>query len=241
VTEAARIADATSRPGTPLVFIVDDGDDTASFLATQAANVIRAAVPPDRVADVYIYVGTPERYFAGEPTVRGNPEYDALSDLYQRDIPDGPAVAFLLSSFDRDPEAIRAPGLFNWNGGVYSSVPPTTAPALGSARDPLDASSPWAIVLATIAILAFVSAIGFAWARWAGLDGVASAAASPAFGVATLVLSSVLVDRLGLRLGSGAGPWVASILAGGAGIALLFVQGKPATDTPPPIEQQPHE
>jgi hypothetical protein len=241
VTEAARIADATSRPGTPLVFIVDDTDDTASFLATQAANVIRAAVPPDRVADVFIYVGTPERYFAGEPTIRGNPEYDALSSLYERDIPDGPAVAFLLSSFDRDPEAIRAPGLFNWNGGVYASVPSTTAPALAPAREPLLPSSPWRIVLATLAILAFTFAVGFAWARWAGLDTIATVATAPAFGVAALVLSSVLVDRVGLRLGSGVGAWVASILAAGAGVVLLLVQGNPGPESPPAVQEQPGE
>ena len=89
-TTAGRIAD-TLPAGTPLVFIVDDDDATLSFLATRAANVIRASVPPERVADVFIYVGTPQNFLRGEPTVRGSAEYDAMSRLYLSDIPEDPA------------------------------------------------------------------------------------------------------------------------------------------------------
>ena len=89
-TTAARIAD-TLPSGTPLVFIVDDDDATVSFLATRAANVIRASMPPDRVADVFIYVGTAANFLRGEPTVRGSVEYDAMSRLYLHDIPQDPA------------------------------------------------------------------------------------------------------------------------------------------------------
>ena len=35
---------------------MDTGDETATFAALQAANVIRASVPPDRIADVHIVV-----------------------------------------------------------------------------------------------------------------------------------------------------------------------------------------
>ncbi len=85
-TTAARIA-GSLEPGTPLVFIVDDADSTVSFLATRAANVLRAAMPPDRADDVYVYVGTPHNFIVGEPTIRGSAEYDAMSRLYLADIP----------------------------------------------------------------------------------------------------------------------------------------------------------
>ena len=96
-TEVGRIA-ATTPPGTPIVVIVNDIDDTAIFLATQAGNILRAAVPPERAGDVYIYVGDPARYFAGEPTLRGNAEYDALSSQLLDDIPAGDAAVFVLRS-----------------------------------------------------------------------------------------------------------------------------------------------
>ncbi len=239
VTEAARIADATSEPGTPLVFLVDDSDSTASYLATQAANVIRAAMPADRVADVFVYVGTPENYFAGRPTIRDSSEYNALSRLYLSDIPGGPATAFLLTSFDRRPAAIRSPGLFNWNGGVYSSVRPTTVTELGPPREPLRPSSPWKIVFSSLAILVLFGAVGFAWTRWAGLDGIAAAASAPAFGVGTLVLAGILVERVGLSLHGGTGPSIATLIAAGTGVVLLLAQGKPAAPATPPIQQQP--
>ena len=63
VTLAGRIAAARSTPGTPLVFVADSTDpDEALFLLGHTANVARAAVPPDRAEDVYVY----PRH-AGEP------------------------------------------------------------------------------------------------------------------------------------------------------------------------------
>lgn len=238
VTTAGRIAEGSSSPGTPLVFLVDDADATASFLATRAANVIRAAVPPERAGDVYLYVGTPENYFDGEPTLRGNPEYDALSRLYLADIPERPAVVFLLTSFDRDPRAIPTRGLFDRGGGVYSSErPPPGAAGLEPARDPLEPSSPREIVLAAGAILALTGAVGYAWARWAGLDALAAAAVAPGFGVATLILGGVAADRLGLSLAGGGGTSIVTLVAAGLGIALLVVQPEPAAPSAPAVEE----
>ena len=195
------------QPGIPLVFIVDDTDATASFLATRAADVIRAAMPPDRVADVYIYVGTPHNFLAGVPTIRSNAEYDALSRLYFRDNPQDPelpSVAFVLAPFNRTPDATAGPGLFRWSRGVFTTIP-GPSPLL-PARDPLEPSSPIGIGLATLAILGLAGAVGFGWARWAGLDLLAAFAVAPAFGVATLALGGVAFERLGLPLSGSVGP-----------------------------------
>ena len=241
VTMAGRIADATSTAGTPLVFIVDDTDATASFLATRAMNVIRASVPPDRAADVYVYVGTPRNYFAGIATQRSNPEYDALSRLYLSDIPSGPTSVFLLTSFDRDLEAIHTRGLYNWNGGVYSSESPARTGSLDQARDPLVPSSPWRTIEAAVTILALTGAVGYAWARWAGLDTMAAVATAPAFGAVTLILGGMLADLIGLSLAGSVGPAIVTLCAGATGIVLLITQGQPPAPTPVTVEEQPPE
>ncbi len=145
-TTAARIAD-TLPPGTPLVFIVDDDDATVSFLATRAANVIRASVPPDRAADVRIYVGTPENFLAGEPTIRGSDEYDAMSRLYLGDIPRiprRPRSSWRRSTGRRTPRPTPRS-----SGGRRVCTRRVPGPsALGPADDPLEPSSPAQIVLA---------------------------------------------------------------------------------------------
>ncbi|MGZ8585468.1 MAG: hypothetical protein ACXWXP_08330, partial [Actinomycetota bacterium] len=192
-TTAARIAD-TLAPGTPLVFIVDDADATVSFLATRAANVLRAAMPPDRADDVYVYVGTPHNFLVGAPTTRGSEEYDAMSRLNLGDIPKDAghlAVGFVLAPFDRTPEAVSDPDLFRWSRGVYATISPS---ALGVSRDPLRPSSPAQIVLAAFALLALNGIVGFGWARWAGLDLLAAAGVAPAIGVATGVIGGVALE-----------------------------------------------
>ena len=238
-TTAARIAD-TLPTGTPLVFIVDDDDATVSFLATRAANVIRASMPPGRVADVFIYVGTAANFLRGEPTVRGSVEYDAMSRLYLRDIPQDPApAAFVLAPFNRTPDATSDPALTRWGRGVYSTVPGPTR--LAAPNDPLEPSSPAQIVLTAFLLLALTSAVGLGWARWAGLDALASAAVAPAIGVATLAVVGVALEPLGLPLSGSVGPTIVALLAGGAGFVLLVLQGKASAPPSPSVEEQPAE
>ena len=83
--------------GSPAVFIVDDPDATATFLGARAANILRAAADGGRAADIYVFVGTISDYFAGKPTVRGDPEYDSLSRLTLADIPQDPGSPRLRS------------------------------------------------------------------------------------------------------------------------------------------------
>ena len=237
VTTAARIAE-TLPLGTPLVFIVDDTDATASFLATRAANVIRAAIPPDRVADVYVYVGTPQNFLAGIATIRGDDEYDALSRLYLHDIPQdpqAPSIGFVLAPFNRTPEAAALPDAFRWSRGVFATIPgPSPLPP---ARDPLEPSSPTGIALAAVAILVLTGAVGFGWARWAGLDLLSAIAVAPAFGVATLALSGVAGERLSLPLSGSVGPTIVTLVAAGTGVLLLIVQRHGAAPPSPTVQE----
>jgi hypothetical protein len=223
VTEAGRIAD-TVPPGTPLVFVVDDADATATFLATRAGNVIRAAVPPDRAADVYVFVGTPEDLRAGRPTVRGDAEYDELSRRSLAAIPtDGPdPLVLVVEPFDRTGAGDGDPRLSAWSPGVAASIPGTLegAPA---AREPLAPSSPGGIALAAVTTLALAGVVGFGWSRWALRDRVAAIAFAPALGVATLVLAAVSLERLGLPLTGGVGPKVVVLVAGAGGYLVRMV------------------
>ena len=241
VTMAARIAQAAA-PDAPMVFIVDQRDGNASFLATRGANVIRAVVPPDRAADVYVYVGTASNLFAHVPTILGRTEYDALSRLYLSDIPEGPTTVFLLSAFDQGNVATDDPHLYPWGDGVSSSVAPgDVGTQLAPASEPLRPSSAVQIVLTTFAILGLCGAVGFGWARWSGLDVVAAAAIAPAFGVAALALCGVALERMGLPLSGSGGPTVVVLLAAAAGYALLVVQ-RPAVAPPAPsVQQEPRE
>jgi hypothetical protein len=226
-TEAGRIA-ATTPPGTPLVFIVNDADNTSIFLATQAANIIRAAVPPDRARDVYVYVGDPARFFAGEPTFRGNPEYDTLSRQLLDDIPEGDGAVFVLREFDRVGGAQGDPHFVRWSPAVVSTVPdPRPLPA-GDGE--LTASSPWAIAGSTIAVALLLWVLGFGWARWTFADRVAAAAAAPGFGVATLAIAGLLGERLGVPLAGSWGPTLVSVVGGGLGYGLLIGKGVPAAE-----------
>ena len=70
------------------------------------------------------------------------------------------------------------------------------------------------------------------WARWTFDDRVAALVAAPAFGVATITICGLALERLGVPLVGLWGPAFASALAGLGGYALRLVQG-PAVDDPP--------
>ena len=92
-----------------------------------------------------------------------------------------------------------------------------------------------------VVTLALTGAVGFGWARWAGLDAPASAAVAPAIGVATLAVVGVALEPLGLPLSGSVGPTIVALLAGGVGLVLLVLQGKASAPASPSVEEQPAE
>ena len=239
-TTAARIAD-TLPTGTPLVFVVDDDDATVSFLATRAANVIRASMPPGP--------GRRRLHLRGNgrelPARRAHRPRERR---VRRDVSPLPA---------RHPAGSRPgrvrPGAVQPNagrhvrsrahplgtGGVFDACP--ARPASAAPDDPLEPSSPAQIVLTAFLLLALTGAVGLGWARWAGLDAPASAAVAPAIGVATLAVVGVALEPLGLPLSGSVGPTIVALLAGGAGYVLLVLQGKASAPPSPSVEEQPAE
>jgi hypothetical protein len=235
-TTAGRIA-ATLPAGTPLVFIVNDNDTTAIFQATYAANVIRAAIPPERAQDVHLYVGDTDRYFAHQPTVRHDPVYDTLSRTSLAEIPARPAAVFVIHEFNTAPAAREDPHLVRWDSEVSSTVPGPRPLHAGSGE--LHASNPWQIAGSSLAILLLLWAIGYGWARWAFADAGAAVAAAPGFGVAALIVVALILERVGIPFTGSGGPTAASALAGGLGYLLLVLKGKAVGQPPSEVHEHP--
>ncbi len=219
---AGRIA-ATTEPGTPLVFVANDPVTPSVFLASHSLNVARAAVPAERAGDVYVYVGTPDNLLIGAATVRGDDLYDLASQDSLEQIPtDRPMAVFVVSELNRDPVAFESPALTRWSAGVASSVPnprplpPTEGEMTPSSQDEIRAT--------TVRTILLLFVIGMGWAWWCMSDVTGALAIAPAFGVATLSISALALERLGLQIASPEVATVAAALAGGSGYALLALR-----------------
>jgi hypothetical protein len=224
--------EAVSRlqPGTPLAFLVNEADDTVSFLATRAGNVIRAGVPPDRIRDVVVVV----------PSVGGAPasgERGALERLTARDLSAAEARSgrkaevIVLTPFDEVDQPKDA-----------LVVDPSRPVKDFYPVDPLEPSSAAGIAWASIVALALLTLAGYGWARIGLADAITAAAAAPAIGAAMLILVATALDALGVPLGRASGALAASALAGGGGYLIRFVlERRAGSGAAPQIEEQPPE
>jgi hypothetical protein len=214
-------------PGTPVVLPVDDGDVTSTFLAARAINLARAAVPPERAADVYVFVGSVRDLFANRPTERGDPEFDALSASTLRAIPPAPEPEMIVDpSFYALPDAASHPRLRDYGGEMFASFESTfRGGPVGEVRDPLGfgPASASIIALASVGILLLLAVLGSGYARSVFDDVATAIATAPAFGAASLTLVAVLLDTLGFRLEGLGVALAASALAGLGGFALLLL------------------
>ncbi len=226
---AAGHAAASLPPHTPLVFIVDDADATASFLAPRAENVIRASVPPDRIRDVHVYVGRPGLYLANRPTARGDPEFDALSQTYLARIraagagPGGNAVAFVLAPFARADFAVtRQTGVPTLGPETLVLNDPALAPgATATHFRTLTSASPLGTFATSAGTLLLLFGIGFGWSSVTTRDPFTAFALAPAFGIAALILFGIALERLAVPL-TGAGPPMISAVAAAGGYLLRW-------------------
>ena len=224
--------EAVSRlePGTPVAFLVNEPDDTVSFLATRAGNVIRAGVPPDRIRDVVVVVPP-----LGAGTT--SDERAALERLTARDLSEAEdragrsAAVFVLTPFD---EVDRPAGalVVDPSRPVKDSYP----------VDPLEPSSAAGVAWASVATLALLWVAGYGWARIGLAEATTAAAAAPAIGAAMLILVAVVLDALGVPLGTTAGAVAVSALAGGGGYLVRFVlERRAGSGSAPQVQEQPAE
>ena len=232
MASATNILDVPS--GTPIIFPVDNGDPTSTFLAARVANLARAAISPDRASDVYVFVGTVTDLLADRPSHIGDPAFDALSETTLAMIPDrAEAQVIVVSAFYRPSDAASDPRMAEYGGGIYSNIDRCCTPGemRGESLD-LRPSTSTGIAMATIGILILLTLLGLGYARAVFDDPVTAFATAPAFGAAALTLAAVTLDLLGLRL-----EWVpvalaASALAGLGGFALLVMKRKRDHQTP---------
>jgi hypothetical protein len=230
VAGAARYLDAEGVPATtPIVFIANTHGDPGVNIAL-FAHEIRSGLPAERIEHAYLYLGDPESYLAGRPTIvrpvtADVREYDGTSWRYFRDVRPllrhGPTpVALLLPEanpdrafFDRWAADHRSgpPGTWVVAGPAYHRPAPTVqpetvaSPAIGGA----------AVGWAAVALLALVWVVGSGWAVAAAPAGwwFVAAALAPAMGVAVTVTGGVVADRAGVSLASSGGIAVAIVLA----------------------------
>ena len=233
--EASLRAGALPGRDRPVVFIVDDADSTATFLGSRAANILRAAADPAHADDVFVFVGTVTDYFEGRATVRGDPQYDALSRLTLADIPRKPApLVIILTPFYRGDDVASQPALLEQGSGLWASESlPEVSMATGIEVLGFGPASGTWISIATIATLALLCIAGLGYARAVFGDAVTAIATAPAFGAAAITLTAVTLDRLGLRLESIPVAVAASALGGLGGLAVfLVVQRERDRDAP---------
>jgi hypothetical protein len=220
MTLAGRIATARSEPGTPLVFVADSADpEEALFLLGHTANTARAALPPERADDVYVFLGTPADLAAGVPTQRGDARFDLASAASLARIPPGPHLTFVVGEEIRDPSELDTPGLVRWDRWLASSEG-SPAP-LPPAPDELAPVEPRKILAATWRTFLLLLVLGLGWSWWALGDVASGVAAAPAFAAPILAVTAFVLERLGAPLGTLATSSVACALAGGLGYALL--------------------
>ena len=143
-----------SSPAPPLAFLVNEPDDTVSFLATRAGNVIRAGVPPDRIRDVVVVVPPLDARNDERRTRRARTPHGTRPRRRRGSRRAGSAEAFVLTPFDevdRPADALV----------VDPSVPRKDLFPI----DPLEPSSAAGIALASIAGLLLLTVVGYGWAR----------------------------------------------------------------------------
>jgi len=158
----AAVAPTVAATSGPVVIDLPGNRDATAVAVIRSLNLLRAAVPGDRVRDVLIRYPAPAD---GDP--------DALS-LWR-------------ASEDAATRALSGPAT-----EVAAPVVPALTPPLSVA----DA------FFATIAWLVVCGLAGSGWCLAAGHRGVALIERAPGTGLAGLILAGVVVDRLGLRLGS---------------------------------------
>jgi hypothetical protein len=235
---AARVI-AALPTGTPVVFVVDEAGH-AGLDVPRWANELRSAVPPDRIRDVHLFVGTPADYVAGRAARTGDAIRDRLSELYLADVRRALAgasvrpVAIVLRPMNEPGfAAAKAIGSPAGPGVVVIRGPAATA----TPAAPLTPAPIWRIVLAAFEALALIGLVGFGWTRGLVTRGPAALGLSLSMGIAALSLAGIAVDRLGVRL-TGSAPLLISVAVGAGGYALWLGRGRRGVEDDVPAERR---
>jgi hypothetical protein len=215
---------ATLDPHQPVVFVLAYRPEFAQAVAAEERN-IRIGLSPRHEANAYFFVGDladllarrrsapPDRW--SDDVTR--PYWEAVRNI----LPQKPPILVLESlSASRFGQAARiggqeiAPGVMLIQGPRLAS--PMSLDPVADGVPQLPIALGWAMALLGLLVVA-----GIGWSRallGAGTHGEAVLSLAPAFGAAALILSALVVDQLGLRLGGGGGvvAFILATLSGGA-------------------------
>lgn len=213
----------------PIVFLVDLGGHSPLSSTSLSFHVIRAGLPPEMISRTLVYLGEPEAFLAGRPTILTEPASYLEASLRHwpsvEAVLDRNPIVLMMPAFNRNFDAAvreHPEWLVSPNIAVVRGPPPRRPPATAPA--PPAPLSPFGLAALTIGILLLLAVAGGGWAgALVPADGLARAATAPAFGVAFLAGASVLAGRAGMV------PTTASSAVVVAGVTmagwLLFAMG----------------
>jgi hypothetical protein len=173
--------------------------------------MIRSGLSAERIAATHLFVGTPADYLAHRPVMHEPGMSTAVSRRYLADLapvyPRRP-VAFVLEAFDERPYdawVAAHPGNEVGAGVALVSVPFERPEAAGSTTDlgSVGIGSPLTLLPFGAAVLAFLWVCGLGWTGTLfgrRLRPFEFAALAPGVGIAAVVMTGVLMDRVGVRL-----------------------------------------
>jgi len=199
-------------------------------------HILRAGLPPERVPHLYVYVGTPESFLAGQPldTAVSRFYFQAVRPIVGQHPP-----AVVLRSFNAKPFGTWAQA--HPDGVIADALAivdgPRPAGEVAAAGLGVGPFSWWKLGLIGTASAILLGLVGLGWAlamlrRW--LRPAELLAIAPAVGIAVLVVLGIVADRLGIRL-IGTGGALVVVVAAAAGGVLATVMARRRGQ--PPVER----
>jgi hypothetical protein len=224
---------ATAVPNArPVVFIVDDRGPLPATTVPFMRDHIFAAFPTDRLAHVYVYLGSPQDFLAGQPA--------SSPPSHQYEVSSQRLFAVLRPALSADPVALIVESYSATFFGQWVRTHPQsrvgTTPVAVVRGPPPPAALPvphpvvpnptfpklLAISAAALMVLGLIG-VGWTWVllgRWMGRGELL--ASSPAVGLAVLTLGGALADAAGIRLAGAGGALTPVVLAAlGLGAAAI--------------------
>jgi hypothetical protein len=249
--EAGRFL-AGAQSGTTAAFVVVGEGDSGAFELARAGNVIRSALPPERIRSTVVVAPCPTAGL-GPPSASASGDELALglASLSCRTIDEASRAGGLIALMLR-PFAGPHDGAFSAEGTAISAdvrlLRPGDAlpsPAPDRARSPVETltvPSTGMIAVASIIVLALLWIVGYGWAlAWVG-PGATGIALAPAFGVVATTIAGVVVDRLGFRLGGSTASTAAAASACACGyLVALLLERRVLAEPPSKVHEQPRE